>query len=56
MKPVRRGCFGDIEIDHAGFNDGDAIIGIEFDDFSEPVEGDDNAFGYRQGAAGKAGA
>ena len=56
VKSVRRGGFGDVEIDHSRLDDSDAVIGIELDDFCEAVEGDDDPFGDRKRASGKAGA
>ena len=48
METVGRGGLGDIEIDHAGPDDGNAVIGIEFDDFIESIESDDNAIRDRE--------
>ena len=47
---------GDVQIDDAGFNNGDARHGIEVQDAIEPVECNDDAFLHRQRTAGEAGA
>lgn len=45
VETVRGGGLGDVEIDDARFDDGDALEGIEFEDLVHLVEGDDDAIG-----------
>ena len=43
--------FGDVEIDDAGFDDGDAVLRIKVDDLVESIQGDDDAIFDGEGAA-----
>ena len=45
-----------MEVDHAWLDDGDALLRVDTLDAVEAIQGDDQAVGYGQGAAGEAGA
>ena len=46
----------DVEVDHAGLDDGEAIFQIDFDNAIQPRQRQDDAAFGRHRAAGKAGA
>lgn len=50
VETVGRGGFGDVEIDDAGFDDGDAVLRIKVDDSVESIQGDDDAIFDGEGA------